>query len=271
MSAIASTLEPARNARCPCGSGRRYKDCHGALAAPPLPISPTDSLLAQARHALGQGDTAQAESAWRQALAIDPDDAEALFHLGNLERERARHDLAIIHYRRALVRSPGHAGVLNNLGLAYEEQGDTVQAEACYRDVLAASPNHPDALANLANIQFGREDFAGAAQSYQRAFAIRRDVPASIWVKRGIAQDRIHDMAGAEASFLEAARIAPDDLQIQNNLATQQMGLGHYAEIEPTLLQMLALDPGNPYALSMLAHARQLRWQGRRTAMDAIP
>ncbi len=256
--------EPARNARCPCGSGKRYKDCHGALGAPPLPVSQTDSLLAQARHALSQGETAKAESAWRQALAIDPDDAEALFHLGNLERERGGHDLAVIHYRQALIRAPGHAGVLNNLGLAYEEQGDAAQAEACYRQVLAASPNHPDALANLANIQFGREDYAAAAATYQRAFAIRRDVPASVWVKRGIAQDRIHDMAGAEASFVEAARLAPDDLQIHVNLLTHQMGLARYAEAEPTLLRTLELDPGNPYALSMLAHARQQRclWAG---------
>jgi predicted O-linked N-acetylglucosamine transferase (SPINDLY family) len=71
-------------------------------------------------------------------------------------------------------------------------------------------------------------------------------------------------MAGAEASFLEAAGLAPDDLQIRDNLATHQMGLGHYAEAEPTLLRMLELDPGNPYALSMLAHARQHRciWTG---------
>ena len=56
--------------------------------------------------------------------------------------------------------------------------------------MLAATPNHPDALANLANIQFGREDFAAAAESYQRAFAIRRDAPAGVWVRRALAQRR---------------------------------------------------------------------------------
>jgi preprotein translocase subunit SecA len=28
--------EPARNAPCPCGSGKKYKKCHGAPGAPPL-------------------------------------------------------------------------------------------------------------------------------------------------------------------------------------------------------------------------------------------
>ncbi len=225
-------------------------------------------LLAQARSALTRGDTGQAEAAWRLALDADPDEAEALFHLGNLERERDHHDLAVAHYRRALVRAPGHAGVLNNLGLTYEAQGESGLAEACYRDVLAATPDHPDALANLANIQFGRENFAAAAENYRRAFAIRRDAPAGVWAQRALAQRHSGDLAGAEDSLREAARVAPDDIQIHNNLATHQMWLAHYAEAEPTLLRMLELDPGNPYALSMLAHARQQRcvWSG----LDAL-
>jgi predicted O-linked N-acetylglucosamine transferase (SPINDLY family) len=167
-----------------------------------------------------------------------------------------------------LLRAPGHAGVHNNLGLAYEAQGHTDQAEACYRQVLAAAPNHPDALANLASTLYERAAYREAAEKYDRLFAIRRDVPAWIWVKRGIAQDRIHDMVGAEASFRDAARLAPDDLQIHVNLLTHQMGLAQYAIAEPTMLRTLELDPGNPYALSMLVHARQQRciWGG----LDAL-
>ncbi|HKW79405.1 MAG TPA: tetratricopeptide repeat protein, partial [Casimicrobiaceae bacterium] len=194
----------------------------------------------------------------------DPDHPEALFHLGNLERERGQYDVAIGHYRQALVRAPGHAGVLNNLGLAYEARGDLAQAEHCYRQVLAGQPHHPDALANLARLEFASERYAAAAARYDRLFAIRRDLPVEVWVRRGIAQDRVHDAAGAEASFAEAARLAPDDLQIHVNLLTHQMSLARYAAAEPTILRTLELDPGNPYALSMLVHARQQRaiWRG---------
>ncbi len=230
------------------------------------------ALLAQARSALAQGDAGQAEAAWRDVLAADPDEAEALFHLGNLERERGQHDRAVAHYRQALNRAPGHAGVLNNLGLAYEAQGHTDQAEACYRQVLAAAPNHPDALANLANIQFGREDFAAAAASYERSFAIRRDVPASVWVRRALAQRSSGDVAGAEDSLREAAQIAPDDTDVQINLASACAERHRWIAAEPALLRALTLDPGNPYALSMLAHARQHRcdWPGLGELFAAI-
>ena len=229
-------------------------------------------LLSRGRAALAGGDRTAAEAAWREVLASDPGHAEAHFHLGNGERERGDHRAAIDHYRQALIQAPNHAGVLNNLGLAYEAQGDLGAAEACYRQVLAGQPNHADALANLARLEFASERYAAAAIRYDRLFAIRRDLPVAVWVRRGIAQERVQDTAGAEASFAEAARLAPDDLQIHVNLLTHQMSLAHYAAAEPTILRTLELDPGNPYALSMLAHARQQRgiWRGLDTLFAEV-
>src|SRR5690242_1083982 len=259
MSTIAS--EPPRNARCPCGSGKRYKDCHGALqpAADGVAL-----LLAKARSALGQGDSGAAEAAWRLALEADPGEAEALFHLGNLERERGQHALAVGYYRRALSRAPGHAGVLNNLGLALEAQGHSDQAEACYRKVLAAIPNHPDALANLANIQFGREDFAAAAESYRRALAGRRDFPASFWTQRAIALHAIGALTDAEQSLREASRLAPDIVKIHVDIGSLCLRLGKFAEAEAAFERVLELDPGHRYARTMQVYSRIERcaWDG---------
>ena len=260
MSAIAS--EPPRNAPCPCGSGKRYKDCHGALQPPAA--GGVDPLLAQARSALAQGDTGQAEAAWRQALERDPDQAEALFHLGNLERERGHHELAVGHYRRALLRAPGHAGVLNNLGLAYEAQGQPAEAEACYREVLAATPNHPDALANLANIQFGREDFAAAAESYTRALAGRRDFPASFWTQHAIALHAIGAYADAERSLREGSRLAPDIVKIHVDIGSLCLRQGKFDDAEAAFDRVLELDPGHRYACTMQVYSRIERcaWDG---------
>ena len=263
MSAIAS--EPPRNAPCPCGSGKRYKDCHGAIQPPPLAAGGVAPLLAKARRALAQGDTGQAEAAWREALATDPDEAEALFHLGNLERERGHHELAVGHYRRALLRAPGHAGVLNNLGLAYEAQGATAEAEACYREVLAATPNHPDALANLANIQFGRAEHRAAAESYTRALAGRRDFPASFWTQRAIALHAIGAFADAEQSLREASRLAPDIVKIQVDIGSLCLLQGKFDDAEAAFDGVLALDPGHRYASTMQVYSRI-----ERCAWDAL-
>ena len=218
-----STAAIARNAPCPCGSGKRFKDCHGCLGGNEAAPTTADELLreAQVRFAanepraalellaralelaperadllrerarvewtlggtdaeptcrtalalnpadpiawnllgeiLVKSDPAAAEAAWREALAIDERNPEALFHLGNRLRERGEHDAAIAYFERALERAPGHAGALNNLGLALEARGDAQRAEARYREVLEAQPQHADAHANLANLLQAQE------------------------------------------------------------------------------------------------------------------
>jgi predicted O-linked N-acetylglucosamine transferase (SPINDLY family) len=322
---------PSRNAPCPCGSGKRYKECHGALASPPPAVAAEQSFAAQAQSALGAGrfvealawleralvaepesaelrrecarvawmmgnvaratadcraaldrapgdatawnllgeilrstDTAAAEAAWRRALTVAPDNAEARFHLGNFYRERGDPRAAQREYEAALASAPEHAGLLNNLGLALEASGERDRAEACYERVLAAYPRHPDALGNLASSLFERAAYRQSAATYDRLFAIRRDVPAPVWVRRGLAQQRMGDLAAAEASFSEAARLAPDDPRIQQNLGTVCFELQRHADAEPAWQRLLELRPENPYALSMLAYGRQHRcdWRG---------
>src|SRR5207302_1520130 len=165
-------------------------------------------------------DPGGAEAAWREALKIDPHNPEALFHLGNRLRERGEHEVAISHFERALERVPGHPGVLNNLGLALEARGDAQRAEACYREVLAAQPQHADALANLANVLSVREAFDETVAVYEKLFTIRRDLPAAVWIRRAMAQNRTQDIAGAIDSYREVARLDPDALQVYLHLGT---------------------------------------------------
>jgi predicted O-linked N-acetylglucosamine transferase (SPINDLY family) len=320
----------SRNAPCPCGSGKRYKECHGALSQA-AHAEADDDLLARAQTAFSAGrhaealaalrralaakpesaellrecariawmmgdaararadcraaldrapsdatawnllgeilrstDTAAAEGAWRQALEIDAANPEARFGLGNLFRDRGDPWAARREYERALGSAPEHPRLLNNLGLALEASGERARAEACYERVLAANPRHPDALGNLASSLFEREAYRQSAATYERLFAIRRDVPAPVWVRRGQAQQRMGDLASAEASFMEAARLEPDDAPIQHNLGSVRVELQRYADAEPAWLRVLELRPENPYALSMLAYTRQNRcdWRG---------
>jgi protein O-GlcNAc transferase len=264
MSETKVAAPSARNAPCPCGSGKRYKDCHGALE-PAAATAPTaDSLLHQAEQAFARGEHAVAETLWRQVLALDPDHPEALFHLGNRARERGEHAAAIDVYERALRRAPGHPGVLNNLGLALEATGEADRAQVCYRAVLAIEPQHPDALLNLANIFYSAGRYADAGIMHERAAAVRRNVSPAVWVQRALAQEQLHDFAAAEASLHEAARLSPDDGRIQTDLATLYVRQRRHAEAEAPLQKALALDADNSYALSTLAYVRQGRcaWQG---------
>ncbi|NDP43639.1 MAG: SEC-C domain-containing protein, partial [Aromatoleum sp.] len=84
----------SRNAACRCGSGKRYKDCHGALgnaAAADSVSALTHSVAAALRSALerlADDDPAAAEVICRDVLAQFPDHPEALRILGRSEYDR---------------------------------------------------------------------------------------------------------------------------------------------------------------------------------------
>jgi len=259
----------SRNAPCPCGSGKRYKDCHGALSSAPadngtVGRSAVDVLLDLARSALASGDHSGAASLWQQVLAADPDHAEANFHVANVAREGGDSRAAIAGYERALRSAPGNAAALNNLGLALEAVGEHQRALECYQKILSADPQQADALGNLASALFQRDEFHASASVYDRLTAIRRELPVPIVVRRGMALQKTGRIDEAEACFREAAKREPDDVRILANVGSVCIEQAHYRDADAALTRAFNLDPANAYVLSMLAHARAHRcaWDG---------
>ena len=83
-----------RNAPCPCGSGKRYKHCHGVAAGGAEAQDPLAQALAE--HRAGRLDGA--ESLYRRALEETPGHADALHMLGvvRLARGYPQEALALI-------------------------------------------------------------------------------------------------------------------------------------------------------------------------------
>ena len=236
------------------------QDCRAAVDRAPTDVAAWKRL----GEILRASDPTASEAAWRRAVELAPDDAEARFHLGNLCRNRGELDAARTEYERALASAPDHSGLLNNLGLVLQALGDRDGAEACFRRVLAATPEHPDALGNLASVLFEREAYHQSSATYERLCAIRRDVPGPVWVRRGLAHQMGGHLATAETCFREAARLLPDNLAIQLNIGSACAEQQRYADAESAWLRALELRPQHPYALSMLAHGRQHQcaWRG---------
>ncbi|HEX6793402.1 MAG TPA: SEC-C metal-binding domain-containing protein, partial [Casimicrobiaceae bacterium] len=74
-----------RNQPCPCGSGKRFKHCHGSLTGP------ANTVLAEALAAYRAGTLRRAEALYRQAIAERPDDVDALNGLSAVLFERLRY------------------------------------------------------------------------------------------------------------------------------------------------------------------------------------
>ena len=91
-----------RNQPCPCGSGKRYKECHGLLRGAPgepalvhVPTMDAQGGLAHVTQLLDAGAPDAAEARAREAMVANPQHAEALRLLGRSEYERGHPDEAV--------------------------------------------------------------------------------------------------------------------------------------------------------------------------------
>lgn len=104
-----------RNAPCACGSGKRYKHCHGRTdSAAAIPTAPHVAAMAAHR----SGSLGRAEALYRQAIEDNPADVESLHMLGVVAFQRMRYREALIHLWDAAERTGWADPVIRtNVGL----------------------------------------------------------------------------------------------------------------------------------------------------------
>jgi tetratricopeptide (TPR) repeat protein len=109
-------------------------------------------------------DTApdEARDAYRRALDLDPEMADAWVNLGRLLHESGDARAAAQHYRKAIELRPDDVIALFNLGVALEDLRMPEEAILAYRTALAADAGCADAHYNLAQLYEGRGDAAAA-------------------------------------------------------------------------------------------------------------
>ncbi|MGC2518998.1 MAG: tetratricopeptide repeat protein, partial [Burkholderiales bacterium] len=88
------------------------------------------------------GRLSEAEAAYREALAIDPENIDALHFLGVIAFQRAEHERAAELISRALSRNASNAPAHNNLGNVFLAQGKLDEAIACYRKAVELAPDY---------------------------------------------------------------------------------------------------------------------------------
>ena len=102
-----------RNALCACGSGKRFKYCHGRLDQPqPSPLY-REALMAHQSGALSRAITL-----YREVLEGNPDDANSLHMLGVVEFERMHFGAALdLLWKACILTNWGEPVFRQNLGL----------------------------------------------------------------------------------------------------------------------------------------------------------
>jgi tetratricopeptide (TPR) repeat protein len=121
--------------------------------AAPLPLRAQDANDYYERACdLEESEPEEAQSAYREALRLDPSLADAWVNLGRLLHEAGDARSAAQHYRKAIELRPDDVIALFNLGVALTDLRMLREAVLAYRTALAADAACADAHYNLAHL-----------------------------------------------------------------------------------------------------------------------
>ena len=248
---------------------------------PPGYTPPPPQVLQMLRQAFGlhqQGQLAQAETLYREALTMQPDNPDALHFLGVLEsqqgrreaglslidravkvnprntaafynragilRDMARLEEALESYDRALALKADHHAALNNRGAVLHDLKRYGEAVASFDRVIAIKPDHIDAHANRGTTLVELERFDEALHSFDRALALG-PAGAAAHFGRGNALAGLKRPEEALAAFDSALESTPYDARILNNRGTVLARMSRHEEALDSFSRAIIADPND--------------------------
>lgn len=163
---------------------------------------PFDGLFARATEARKVGDFAAAEGFLREALAVEPDRADALYLLGMIVAFRDRHDAALEILKRAEVLSPRDLDIRLGIAKVTSWSGRLDEAAGMVATLLDEHPDNVEAWNLKGRVAYYREDYATATDAFAHA--------------RSLAPDNLEaHIGGGDVAFASGRREQAEDLYRQ--------------------------------------------------------
>jgi tetratricopeptide (TPR) repeat protein len=200
------------------------------------------------------GRLQEAEQLYRQVLAQDPRNADALHYLGVIAYQVGKIDLAVDLIRQAIAIKPDFPEAFSNLGNALIDQGQFDAAIAACRQAIRLNPTIPAAHHNLGNALNHKGQFDEAIAALREAIALNPDIPqahnnlGSILGSKGLFNE-------ATASFQNAIAIRPNYAEAHKNLGTALYEMGRLDEAIAAFRQAISIKPNYPEAHHVLSYA----------------
>jgi tetratricopeptide (TPR) repeat protein len=245
--------------------------------APSQPVQ-TDLDIALQHHRTGR--LPEAETLYREILAVEPNNADALHLLGVVAHQTGRAELAVEMIGAAIASNPEVPAYHCNLGVALGALGRLTEAIEAYQAAVERQPDLAEAITNMGGLftELGRLDEAMAL--HRRAIdlspnlAVARNNMGNVLVRQGHLDDAV-------ACFRSAARCSPDSLEALCNLGNVLQLQGRIDEAITCYRTALDLRPDYPEAHFFLATAllasgdlaagwKEFEWRCRTTEGIAL-
>jgi protein O-GlcNAc transferase len=189
------------------------------------------------------GDAAGATATFEAASHLDPNDVEAVTHLGAMYLRNARPGDAEAKFRHALELQPQSPKALQGLAQSLDAQKKPDAADA-YRNYLAAQPQDAAARNRLIHILIEQQQYDAALAEIDRASAGQQPTIDTLKLRADvqIAQKKLDD---AIVTLRQAVALAPNDAPLQGGLGHVLLQKRDFPAAEKELKNALLLDRNN--------------------------
>jgi len=180
---------------------------------------------------------------YNRAIEFQPENADAVFNLGNVYQARKEWDVAVLQYRRALELNSKYVDAWVNLGVVLGEKGNAPEALVAYEsalkiDSLRALVHYGCAVGYDDNL-----DYVKAEIHYRKAIVLDSNL-YDAYLNLGILLKRKKQHKEAQSLFEKSLALNPNNANIHRSLGIVYMN--DKKQIKKAihhLEQTLALDP----------------------------
>ncbi|TAG48616.1 MAG: tetratricopeptide repeat protein [Betaproteobacteria bacterium] len=180
---IAIKAPSSRNDPCPCGSGKRYKECHGKVGAANVADAAVnvDAMIGEALQLHQSGNIEAAVDRYTRVLAQEPENPNALHFIGLAQYQSGQPSAALEPMWRSLTLTRTEPEFFSNYSAAAWSAGRYAEGQWAAEHALSLDANHPGALNNLGFNLRSLNQIDASIEAFDRALAMVPDFNYARW------------------------------------------------------------------------------------------
>ena len=215
------------------------------------------------------GRTAAAETAFNEALAINPQFANAMTGLANVYQRQQKYNEAEALFRTAIATQPANWETINNLARFLFSMGRYVESADAYRQLTYLDPTNFHARSGLGSALTMAGDFEAGKQAYEESLDIEKTNTA--YSNLGVIYYYLGEFDNSVDMNRKAIELSPRDAVNWLNLADALHFTGDndeaiiaFRRTEELATSRTAIDPTDFEILFTLAWAQQMTEQSEK-------
>lgn len=202
-----------------------------------------------------KGEAGKALRYFQRALSLASDSSVILNNVGNALYNLNRPEEAEAAYQQAIASNPDYPKPYRNLALLYQVQIRNTDAIAAYRQYLSLAPEDGEAHHNLGMLYMTEGRTTEAVDAFEAASVYLTTTDAESTTNLGVGNFYRGDLDRAESLFEQALALDPSYVPACYHLGLTYLHQGRCKEAIGSLEAVVAAEPNHPQAAANLGVA----------------